>query len=70
MESEECVERIACEVGGLARDAGLDNNIATVAAKFAPSKYSKFAKQVWTIPSSHLYLPFIFLFLIIFTLIL
>ena len=46
VESEECVERIACEVGGLARDAGLDNSIATVAAKFAPSKYSKFAKQV------------------------
>merc|ERR1712180_314687 len=45
VESEECLERVACEVGGLARDAGLDNSLATTAAFLVPSKYSKFAKQ-------------------------
>ena len=45
VESEECIERIACEVGGLARDAGLDNTVATVGALMVPAKYSKLAKQ-------------------------
>ena len=46
VQSEECIERIACEVGGLARDAGLDNTVATVGALMVPAKYSKLAKQV------------------------
>jgi hypothetical protein len=45
VESEECMERVACEVGGMARDAGLDNTIASTAALMVPTKYSKFAKQ-------------------------
>merc|ERR1712210_165562 len=45
IESEECVERIACEVGGIARDAGLDENLVTAASYMVPSKYSKYAKQ-------------------------
>jgi len=45
LESEECMERVACEVGGLARDAGLDNTIASAASLMVPAKYSKLAKQ-------------------------
>merc|ERR1711934_936852 len=45
IESEECAERIACEVGGIARDAGLDENLVTAASYMVPSKYSKYAKQ-------------------------
>lgn len=48
IESEECMERVACEIGGLARDAGLDNSIMTSASAFMPSKYTKFAKQFTT----------------------
>merc|ERR1711890_215461 len=36
LESEECMERVACEVGGIARDAGLDNTIATAAPSWCP----------------------------------
>jgi len=48
IESEECVERIACEVGGIARDAGLDQNLVTAASYMVPSKYTKYAKQFAT----------------------
>ena len=34
------------QVGGLARDAGLDNTISSTAAMIAPAKYAKMAKQV------------------------
>lgn len=44
MESEECMERIACEVGGLAADVGL-NQVTRMAEPFAPKKYSKYMKQ-------------------------
>jgi len=45
VESEECLERVACEVGAIAKDAGLNNSLATTAAFLVPSKYTKFAKQ-------------------------
>jgi len=45
IESEECLERIACQIGGLARDAGMSSSISTGALLLAPTKYKKFAKQ-------------------------
>jgi len=45
MESEECFERIACEMGGLASDAGINKNMMTTAAAFVPKKYTKMMKQ-------------------------
>merc|ERR1711902_418035 len=42
MESEECLERVACDVGAMASDAGLDTSLASVVV---PSKYSKLMKQ-------------------------
>jgi hypothetical protein len=45
IESEECLERIACQIGGLARDAGLSSSMSTGALLMAPTKYRKYAKQ-------------------------
>jgi len=45
IESEECLERIACQIGGLARDAGMSSSISQVALLTAPTKYKKFARQ-------------------------
>ena len=45
IESEECIERIACQVGALAQDAGLDNTISNMAVFMAPAKYTKYVKQ-------------------------
>jgi len=45
MESEECMERVACEVGGIVDDAGISKNIFNVAESFVPSKYSKMMKK-------------------------
>merc|ERR1712170_128074 len=45
MESEECLERVACGVGAMASDAGLDTSLASVASVMVPSKYSKLMKQ-------------------------
>merc|ERR1712170_167719 len=46
VESEECMERIACEVGGLAGDFGLkENTLAKAAEPFVPMKYKNFYKQ-------------------------
>merc|ERR1712168_1088361 len=45
MESEECLERVACDVGAMASDAGLDTSLASVASVMVPSKYSKLMKQ-------------------------
>lgn len=45
MESEECMERIACEVGGLAADAGISKNMTKMVEKFAPKKYAKMMKN-------------------------
>lgn len=45
VESEECMERVACQVGALARDAGLSQSLSASALLMAPSKYAKYAKQ-------------------------
>merc|ERR1712062_904469 len=44
MESEECMERIACEVGGLVADAGISKSMTKMAGQFVPKKYSKMMK--------------------------
>ena len=45
IESEECLERVACDVGGLASEAGLDTSLANLATVMVPGKYSKYMKQ-------------------------
>lgn len=46
VQSEECMERIACEVGGLAADVGLTQSPALrMAEGFVPSKYKGYYKQ-------------------------
>ena len=45
IESEECLERVACDVGALASDAGLDTSLASMASIMVPGKYSKYAKS-------------------------
>jgi len=46
VQSEECMERIACEVGGLAADVGLSQSPALrMAEGFVPSKYKTYYKQ-------------------------
>jgi len=45
LESEECMERVACEVGGLAQDAGIPKSIFSLAEPYVPGKYSKFVKK-------------------------
>lgn len=41
LQSEECLERVACEVGGLAEDAGISKSLTKVSESFLPKKYSK-----------------------------
>jgi hypothetical protein len=50
IESEECMERIACQVGAVAKDAGLSTPLASSAMFLAPKKYAKYAKQ-FALPS-------------------
>jgi hypothetical protein len=46
VQSEECMERIACEIGGLAADVGLTQSPAVkLAGGFVPSKYKNYYKQ-------------------------
>jgi len=45
LESEECMERVACEVGGIVTDAGISKNIFNAAEAFVPKKYSKLMKR-------------------------
>jgi len=45
VESEECMERVACEVGGLAADAGINKGITKMAESFVPKKYQKMMKN-------------------------
>merc|ERR1711936_1542546 len=46
VQSEECMEKIACEVGALAGDVGLTQNPAVkLASGFMPSKYKTYYKQ-------------------------
>ena len=39
------MERVACDVGGLASDAGLDTSLARMASVMVPNKYSRYMKQ-------------------------
>merc|ERR1711879_811243 len=46
VQSEECMERIACEIGGLAADVGLTQSPSVkLAGAFVPSKYKNYYKQ-------------------------
>jgi len=45
MESEECFERIACELGGLVEDAGYSKQMTKTMEMFAPKKYEKMMKS-------------------------
>lgn len=45
LESEECMERVACEVGGIVADAGISKKMFSMAEPFVPLKYSKVMKN-------------------------
>jgi hypothetical protein len=45
VESEECMERVACEVGGIAADAGVNKGMTKLAESFVPKKYQKMMKN-------------------------
>lgn len=46
VESEECMQRIACEIGGLAEDVGIrENSLTQMGELFVPSKYKSYYKQ-------------------------
>jgi len=45
LQSEECMERVACEVGGLAADAGISKSLTRASEAFLPKKYNKMMKN-------------------------
>jgi len=45
MESEECFERVICELGGLVEDAGYSKQMTKSLEMFAPKKYAKMMKS-------------------------
>jgi len=45
LKSEECMERVACEVGGLAEDAGISKSLTKASEAFLPKKYNKMMKN-------------------------
>merc|ERR1711945_78169 len=45
MESEECIERVVCELGGLVEDAGYSKQMTRSLDLFAPKKYAKMMKS-------------------------
>merc|ERR1711874_835527 len=45
LQSEECMERVACEVGGLAEDAGISKSLTKASEAFLPKKYNKMMKN-------------------------
>jgi len=53
VQSEECLERIACEMGGLVADAGMSKDYFSSAAAFVPKKYTKMIKQFNNAKSCH-----------------
>jgi hypothetical protein len=54
VQSEECMEKIACEVGALAGDVGLTQSPALKLAEgFVPSKYKTYYKQFATGKDCH-----------------
>lgn len=44
LESEECIERVVCEMGGLVEDAGYSKQLTKSLEMFAPKKYTKMMK--------------------------
>jgi hypothetical protein len=44
LESEECIERIYCEIGGLTEDFGYSKKMTKSLEMFAPKKYAKMMK--------------------------
>jgi len=53
IESEECLERVACDVGGLAADSGIDTSYANIASLMVSNKYSKYMKQFASAKNCH-----------------
>merc|ERR1712066_562200 len=53
IESEECLERVACDVGGLANDTGFDPTMAQLASVMVPNKFSKYMKQFASAKNCH-----------------
>ena len=53
IESEECLERVACDVGGLAADSGFDTSYANIASLMVSNKYSKYMKQFASAKNCH-----------------
>lgn len=53
IQSEECMERVACEIGGIVADAGLSKDIFSAASAFVPNKYSKMMKQFSNAKNCH-----------------
>ena len=47
------MERVACDVGGLANDAGFDTTMAHMASVMIPNKYSKYMKQFASAKNCH-----------------
>jgi len=45
VESEECLERIACEMGGIVADAGISTEIFRTAAPLVSGKFSSAMKS-------------------------
>jgi len=45
VESEECMERVACEVGGIAAEAGINKGMFKLAETYVPKKYQKMMKN-------------------------
>lgn len=45
LESEECIERVVCELGGLVEDAGYSKQMTKTMEVFAPKKYAKMMKS-------------------------
>merc|ERR1712060_470424 len=45
LQSKECMERVACEVGGLAEDAGISKSLTKASEAFLPKKYNKMMKN-------------------------
>merc|ERR1711983_424162 len=46
-------KRVACDVGAMASDAGLDTSLASMASIMVPNKYSKYMKQFATAKNCH-----------------
>jgi len=53
VESEECMERVVCELGGIAADAGINTKAISMASAFVPNKYSKMMRKFGTPSNCH-----------------